>query len=428
LVAVDPRIRAAAPVNMISSTMQGGCICENAPILRLHNSNMEIGALMAPRPMIMVSATGDWTRETPHVEYPAIRSIYRLYGAEDRLSNVHVDAQHNYNLSSREAVYRFFGKYFLPGQDWSSFTEPAFTVPSDEQLRVLPEGVPEGLPDSAAIIAGIKERRRALLDQLLPRNRQDAAAFSAQYGSALGAVLGAENVGAGELAAERIDMEERDAHVFERWIIRHPQSGAAIPAYYFRAAAATPQDAVLLLDDDGKAAFTTSEEGAPGPLAEELMAAGKAVLAIDPFIMGETRQNRFKVGTFMDTFQPTDFGYQVQDVLTALAFLRSRRDLTGDIAIVGLGSTGVTAILASAIDGEAPITVADMDGFDFNSDAQWVDRYYTPCIRSIGGLPAAAVQIATRDLYIANSPAPLPFANAIETLDTDSLAALLAGL
>ena len=78
LTAVDDRIKVAVPVNMISSTMQGGCLCENAPILRLDNSNMEVGALAAPRPMLMVSATGDWTRETPRVEYPAIKSIYAL--------------------------------------------------------------------------------------------------------------------------------------------------------------------------------------------------------------------------------------------------------------------------------------------------------------------------------------------------------------
>jgi len=95
LMAVDPRVKVAAPVNMISCSMQGGCLCENAPILRLDCSNQEIGALMAPRPLLMVSATGDWTRETPRVEFPAVRSIYRLYNAEDRVENVHIDAGHN---------------------------------------------------------------------------------------------------------------------------------------------------------------------------------------------------------------------------------------------------------------------------------------------------------------------------------------------
>ena len=60
MTAVDERIKVSAPVNMISATMQGGCICENAPNLRLDTSNIEIGALMAPRPLLLCprQATG----------------------------------------------------------------------------------------------------------------------------------------------------------------------------------------------------------------------------------------------------------------------------------------------------------------------------------------------------------------------------------
>ena len=80
LTAVDDRVAFSAPVNMVSAIMQGGCVCENAPDLRLDTFNVEIGAMMAPRPMLMVSATGDWTRNTPREEYPAVRAIYELYG------------------------------------------------------------------------------------------------------------------------------------------------------------------------------------------------------------------------------------------------------------------------------------------------------------------------------------------------------------
>jgi hypothetical protein len=73
--AVDPRIAVAAPVNMISLHMQGGCVCENPPGLRLDTTNVEIAAAIAPRPLLMVSATGDWTAETIEVEYPAVRAI-----------------------------------------------------------------------------------------------------------------------------------------------------------------------------------------------------------------------------------------------------------------------------------------------------------------------------------------------------------------
>ena len=78
LAAVDDRVQFDAPVNMISTIMQGGSPCENAPNLRLDTFNVELGAIMAPRPMLMVAATGDWTRNTPREEYPAMRAIYEL--------------------------------------------------------------------------------------------------------------------------------------------------------------------------------------------------------------------------------------------------------------------------------------------------------------------------------------------------------------
>src|SRR5437764_11410710 len=84
LAAVDDRVAAAAPVNMISLHMQGGCLCENLPGLRLDTNNVEIAATIAPRPLLMVSATGDWTAETLEVEFPAMRAFYALFGAEDR--------------------------------------------------------------------------------------------------------------------------------------------------------------------------------------------------------------------------------------------------------------------------------------------------------------------------------------------------------
>jgi len=42
--AIDPRMAVQAPIVMVSHSMQGGCLCENAPGLRLDYSNMEIAA------------------------------------------------------------------------------------------------------------------------------------------------------------------------------------------------------------------------------------------------------------------------------------------------------------------------------------------------------------------------------------------------
>jgi hypothetical protein len=111
LSAVDDRIAAAAPVNMISLHMQGGCLCENIPGLRLDTNNVELAALFAPRPLLMVSATGDWTNETMELEYPEMERFYNLFGAKNRVQAVRINAPHNYNRESREAVYTWMARW-----------------------------------------------------------------------------------------------------------------------------------------------------------------------------------------------------------------------------------------------------------------------------------------------------------------------------
>jgi hypothetical protein len=137
LAAVDDRIRVAVPVNMISLHMQGGCLCENLPGLRLETNNVEIAATIAPRPMLMVSATGDWTKETMEVEYPAVRSIYQLHGAEDRVSAVRIDAEHNYNKASREAMYAWMARWLKGAPADVRIAERGFSVEPLQELLVF---------------------------------------------------------------------------------------------------------------------------------------------------------------------------------------------------------------------------------------------------------------------------------------------------
>lgn len=399
LMAVDMRIKAAAPVNMISSTMQGGCLCENAPILRLDNANMEIGALMAPRPLLMVSATGDWTRETPRVEYPAIRSIYALYDAGDRIENVHIDAGHNYNQPSREAVYRFFAKWLLNRDDMAAYTEPPFTVESPEKLHVFAgDQPPEGYPGKDEIIASVIAATRAKWEAVLPAKGEDPAAFRTQYGALLAEVLGVRIPAANDLRCERISIEERPDYAVERWVLGRAATGDAIPALFYRGYGTEKQPAVLVVHGAGKAALANLEAGGPGPLVQGLIDQGKAVLCIDAFLLGEhhapdKKTSRLQIGRFMDTFQPTVTGERIQDVLTALAFLRARRDLAPGPQLLGLEEAGLWCLFAGAIDSSVKSTVADLNRFPLDDDAAWVEQYYVPCLRAIGDIRSAAAMI-----------------------------------
>jgi dienelactone hydrolase len=137
LAAVDDRVQFATPVNMVSAIMQGGDLCENAPGLRINTSNVEIAAMFAPRPMLLVSATGDWTHNVPKEEYPAIRKIYDLYGKGDQVEVVQIKEVHNFNQLSREAVYRFFAKHNPGLSERRELAEHDIEVPMLPELMAL---------------------------------------------------------------------------------------------------------------------------------------------------------------------------------------------------------------------------------------------------------------------------------------------------
>ncbi len=135
--AIDSRIAADAPVVMVSDSFQGGCVCENAAGLRIGTDNVELASVFAPRPMKLVGASGDWTAKTLTNAFPTIRSVYQLIGTPDRVSADVFDFPHNYNRTSRDAVYAFLGRWLLGIDDPARLREGRQTPESAEALRVF---------------------------------------------------------------------------------------------------------------------------------------------------------------------------------------------------------------------------------------------------------------------------------------------------
>lgn len=417
LSAVDDRVTVDCPVNMISSTMQGGCVCENAPLLRIGTNNMEIAALFAPKPRLMVSATGDWTKLTPEVEYPFVRSIYELYSAADRIANVHIDAEHNYNPQSRQAMYRFFGRWLLDAPDPDSIREGHIPVEKPEDLLVFDDAnVPANLADAQETIQRMKQRVMEQAESLLPSTRERFDELTRLVRTWLEHATGGATVnGEGKSTVVHAELTEGADDLWRIDSARERNQRRVAMVSHLRkpsTAPPGPKSIIFIVDPQGLAAAERHRA-----LTDALVEEGHNVTFIEPFGTGGNPRDPASTQPadqhkFFTTFNPTDDALTVHDILTALDPAGHQPIMPGHsrrLRLVGFGRMGPLCLLARALVSEELArtcdlrVVADMNGFDSSSDATYVNQLFIPCIRRFGGLPAIAAVAANGPLWLHNT-------------------------
>ncbi|UCF14862.1 MAG: hypothetical protein JSW59_15745, partial [Phycisphaerales bacterium] len=115
LCAVDDRPLVSVPVVIVSTTRQGGCTCENISGFRIGTYNLEITALHAPKPLLLISAD-DATRTMSERGFPELKQHYGLLGAAQDVSHVALlQYPHNYNAVSRAAMYSWLNRHLAIG-------------------------------------------------------------------------------------------------------------------------------------------------------------------------------------------------------------------------------------------------------------------------------------------------------------------------
>lgn len=345
--AVDDRIRFSAPANMVSFIMQGGSLCENAPNLRIGTNNVEIASMMAPRPMLMTSASGDWTRNMRTEEYPAVRAIYDLYGKGDQVESWFQEAPHNYNQPNREAMYAFFSKHVLGETNAAKFKERSIRLEKLQDMLVL---LNRTLPDNAVSFAQLFDewKRMAQSQNENPRERL-ALALASEWPAQVASQADGEKI-----------------------VLSRAAVGDRIPGIWLKGS----NPPALVIHPDGAEAARRSPEVA------RLIQEGRAVLMIDAFQTGSAVAPRNRSVKMFLTFNKSDDANRVQDILTALAWLNAP-----NTRLIGLGKAAVWCRFAAAVAGEKVDLQADLGNFT-GTDQDFIDNFFVPGIQRAGGLKA----------------------------------------
>jgi len=365
LTAVDSRIRASAPVNMISAHFQGGCVCENGPLLRINCNNLEIGALAAPRPLMMISTSGDWTKNTPKIEFPALRGIYDLFGAKDRVDNVHLDYPHNYNKDSRQAVYSWLNRWFMG--DPARVSEQPFELEDPKALESRLPGVPVGIE---TLFSEFVKRCEREIERAAPENWGDLFALRESYGQALRHALsvGKANTGPGDRLS----------------LTSPPDRDEARPA-------------VLIVSDGTSAAREQCER-----LKGSCLDRGSLVFVLHqdgPYgVAPKPNVNHW------NTYNPTPAALRVAEIRAALRSIESRPEVLST-DLVGLGASGSLVLLARAFEPSVRSTSVDLSQSP-TTDTAFVQALFVPLLRKAGDFRTAVAMIAPSPLVIQGSVDP----------------------
>lgn len=397
LYAVDERLAAAAPVCMVSAFMQGGCGCENAPLLRLDTHNVDLGAACAPKPLMLVSSAQDWTQNTPAVEYPAIRRIYDLYGAGERVEQEQVDAPHGYNKAMREIVYRWLGRVFdLPVA--ADYTEPPYQTEAPDDLHAFAEGLPEdALTNGQALIDQRLQAAQTALEAYTPRTREAFAENRQVLGTALALAVGYDKPDA---VYQRTGPATHWDIACEDGVLTGSTRGTTVPLRTFTPDASCSTATLLVHPQGGKALYS--------PLISRLLEAKHTVYTIDCFATGanigpQDPEKPRGDTRYFNTFNRSDDAERVGDIALTLRFLLDSG--CQRLNAVGFGRAGAWLMLAGTFfstDQSLRLAI-DADRFSTDKEEAYLARLPIPGILAAGGLPNAAALLAPRDLLLHNT-------------------------
>jgi len=365
LCAVDPRPAVAFPAVMVGTAMQGGCTCENACLLRVGTGNIEISALIAPRPLGMTAAH-DWTEEIMTKGLPELKQVYKLFGVPDLvMAKPLVHFPHNYNYVSRAVMYGWMNKHLKLGQH-EPIVEEDFKPLSVAELTVWDHDHPKpkgGDDYERSLVQWITEDSERQMQALAPRDAASLAEYRRIVGGALEVMIGRGVPAPGAIQAASRQDEDRGQWRMVKMLLRYAAEGEEIPAILLEPKGEV-KEIVIWIDALGKQSLVDSG-GAPREQVRKLLSGGAAVLGLDLFGQGEftadgqpLAKSRLLKERNWDRYLGYTLGYnhslfaqRVHDILSAVSYAKASQPAGRKIRLIGVRGAGHWAAAARALAG-----------------------------------------------------------------------------
>jgi hypothetical protein len=391
---------------MVSTEMQGGCVCENCSYLRQGTGNVEFAALFAPKPLGMTGAN-DWTLHIEKKGFPELKALYKLYGAEDKvMAKCFPQFGHNYNQVSREVMYNWFNKHLNLGLK-EPVVEQLFEPIPPKDLSVFNEDHPK--PKDALNVDDLRkhltEASNKQLAVLVPKDAGSLAKLRAEVGVALRVMAGGglpkpedTEIRTGPEEETRGDLKIHRGHIGLKGEERSIPGAGIVPPDF-------NGNVVVWVHPRGLA--SVFEDGKPVPAAQAIFDKKAAILAMDFSGIGENHPNSNM--PIDPRYAGYTFGYnrslladRVHDILTTIAFAQGPLEAK-HVHLVGWESGGPWTLIAAALAGTSVERVAvDVDQFRFEKVTKTNDPMMLPGALKYGGLPAFAALCAPHELYLTN--------------------------
>lgn len=349
----DERLSAAVPTCSVGNYQAylgaACCMCEVVPGALRFTEESGILALTAPRGLMVTSATKDafqFSVGEAKKSLAAAQPIFDLNQRPSALKHAVFDWHHDYSQPMRETMYGWMTRHLKQEGDSSPIPEPALKPADPEAIRCYPG---DTRPDDWLTLPKFAAREaRALLagkdGSSAQRERRDE---HARLRETLTNLLG----GFPQPSPLQLEASPFDA-MGTRTLKFSTEPGLTLNAIHRKAAASQNRMAVVLHLDDGEGALKS-------PLAEQLLARGWDIVALDLRATGKLAYERDSIGRAPDHNSAEwslwlgrpllgQWTYDVRRLLDAIASSESK--LPAHIAVVGQSTAGMVALCSAATD------------------------------------------------------------------------------